>query len=373
MTLEAVVFDVDFTLAKPGPDLGPGGLPQARRALRPRPRPRPLRAGAPRRDRDAEAAPRARPRRGGLGALHRADHPGHGRHRRHVCVRGRDDARVGARRPLRALRGRAAGARRSARARAEARRCSRTPAATSTSSSRTTASRSTRSSPRASTGRRSRTRRSSARCSRSSTSRRTPPRWSATIPRTTSRGARAVGMQAWLVDRDGRFPQHPQRLTDLRGASRGARSGDRIRVDDMAWVIWAILAVLLALGELATPGLFFLGPVALATLPALFVAFFGGPAWLQVLVFIVGLARVAGDPAPDRALAPAACPRSRAPGTAALVGARATVLAARRRRRRPRAHRRRGMVCTRVHGRPGARARGTRRGREDRRRDRTRL
>ena len=29
-------------------------------------------------------------------------------------------------------------------------------------------------------------------------------------------GASAVGMEAWLVDRDGRFPQHPQRLTDLR-------------------------------------------------------------------------------------------------------------------------------------------------------------
>jgi putative hydrolase of the HAD superfamily len=29
-------------------------------------------------------------------------------------------------------------------------------------------------------------------------------------------GARAVGMRAWLVDRDGRFPDHPNRLTDLR-------------------------------------------------------------------------------------------------------------------------------------------------------------
>jgi HAD superfamily hydrolase (TIGR01662 family) len=29
-------------------------------------------------------------------------------------------------------------------------------------------------------------------------------------------GARAVGMQAWLVDRDGRFPDHSHRLTDLR-------------------------------------------------------------------------------------------------------------------------------------------------------------
>ena len=30
-------------------------------------------------------------------------------------------------------------------------------------------------------------------------------------------GAHAVGMEAWLVDREGRFPQHRQRLTDLRG------------------------------------------------------------------------------------------------------------------------------------------------------------
>jgi len=29
-------------------------------------------------------------------------------------------------------------------------------------------------------------------------------------------GARAVGMRAWLVDRDGRFPEHSNRLTDLR-------------------------------------------------------------------------------------------------------------------------------------------------------------
>jgi membrane protein implicated in regulation of membrane protease activity len=91
------------------------------------------------------------------------------------------------------------------------------------------------------------------------------------------------------------------------------------------WVIWAILAVLLALGELATPGLFFLGPVALATLPALFVALVGGAAWLQVLVFILGsLASLAF-------LRPIARAHLRMPaitrtGTAALVGARATVL-----------------------------------------------
>src|SRR5215470_17590773 len=91
-----------------------------------------------------------------------------------------------------------------------------------------------------------------------------------------------------------------------------------------AWVIWAILAVLLALGELATPGLFFLGPVALATLPALLVSFFV-PAWVQVLVFIAGaLASLA-------ILRPVARSHMRMPaitrtGTAALVGSRATVL-----------------------------------------------
>jgi membrane protein implicated in regulation of membrane protease activity len=91
-----------------------------------------------------------------------------------------------------------------------------------------------------------------------------------------------------------------------------------------AWVIWAILAVLLALGELATPGLFFLGPVALATLPALFVSFFA-PAWVQVLVFIAGaLASLA-------IMRPIARSHLRMPaitrtGTDALVGARATVL-----------------------------------------------
>jgi membrane protein implicated in regulation of membrane protease activity len=92
----------------------------------------------------------------------------------------------------------------------------------------------------------------------------------------------------------------------------------------MAWVIWAILAVLLALGELVTPGLFFLGPVALATLPALLVSFFA-PAWVQVLVFI------AGTIASLAVLRPIARSHLRMPaltrtGTAALIGARATVL-----------------------------------------------
>jgi len=91
-----------------------------------------------------------------------------------------------------------------------------------------------------------------------------------------------------------------------------------------AWVIWAILAVLLALGELATPGLFFLGPVALATLPALVVSFFA-PAWVQVLVFI-GFSLASLLVLRPIARAHLRMPEITRTGTAALVGARATVL-----------------------------------------------
>jgi membrane protein implicated in regulation of membrane protease activity len=91
-----------------------------------------------------------------------------------------------------------------------------------------------------------------------------------------------------------------------------------------AWVIWAILAVLLALGELATPGLFFLGPVALATLPALFVSFFV-PAWAQVLVFIASTIAALAILRPI-ARSHLQMPALMRTGTAALIGARATVL-----------------------------------------------
>ena len=91
------------------------------------------------------------------------------------------------------------------------------------------------------------------------------------------------------------------------------------------WVIWAIVAVLLALGELATPGMFFLGPVALAAIPAALVALLGAPAWLQLVVFILGsLASLA-------ILRPLARSHLHMPsitrtGTAALVGTKAVVL-----------------------------------------------
>ena len=91
------------------------------------------------------------------------------------------------------------------------------------------------------------------------------------------------------------------------------------------WLIWAIVAVALALGELATPGLFFLGPVALAAIPAGVVALVGGPAWLQVLVFILGSLASLGVLRPI-ARAHLHMPALMRTGTAALVGARALVL-----------------------------------------------
>ena len=52
-----------------------------------------------------------------------------------------------------------------------------------------------------------------------------------------------------------------------------------------AWVAWAIAAVILAVGEIFTPGLFFLGPIALAAVAAALAAAAGLDVALQVLVF----------------------------------------------------------------------------------------
>ena len=92
------------------------------------------------------------------------------------------------------------------------------------------------------------------------------------------------------------------------------------------WVIWAILAVLLALGELATPGLFFLGPVALATIAC-------AASSRSRRTRVAAGARL--HPRRARGRSPILRPIARAhlqmpaltrTGTAALVGARALVL-----------------------------------------------
>ena len=91
------------------------------------------------------------------------------------------------------------------------------------------------------------------------------------------------------------------------------------------WVIWAIVAVALAVGEIFTPGLFILGPVAVSAVAALAVAAFGAGAVPQLIVFIAGaLASLAFL----RPLAKAHLhlPAALRTGSAALVGAKATVL-----------------------------------------------
>ena len=92
-----------------------------------------------------------------------------------------------------------------------------------------------------------------------------------------------------------------------------------------AWLAWAIAAVLLAVGEIFTPGLFFLGPVALAAVTAAVAAVLGAAVWLQLAVF------AAGSFASLALLRPLARAHLRMPpalrtGAAALEGARATVL-----------------------------------------------
>lgn len=92
-----------------------------------------------------------------------------------------------------------------------------------------------------------------------------------------------------------------------------------------ALVVWLIAAALLAIGELLTPGMFFLGPVALAAVGAAVVAGVGGGVVLQLLVFIgVSLASLAFlRPIARRHLRMPALTRT---GTAALVGTTALVL-----------------------------------------------
>lgn len=92
----------------------------------------------------------------------------------------------------------------------------------------------------------------------------------------------------------------------------------------MGWIVWTILAALLGLGEVLTPGLFFLGPVALAALAAAIAAALGGGSVAALIVFVVcGALSLA-------VLRPIARSHLRVPaisrtGTDALIGRRAVV------------------------------------------------
>jgi membrane protein implicated in regulation of membrane protease activity len=92
-----------------------------------------------------------------------------------------------------------------------------------------------------------------------------------------------------------------------------------------AWLAWALAAVALSIGEVMTPGLFYLGPIAIAAAAAMVAAAVGG-GWVIELAVFAG-----GSAASLAFLRPIARRHLRVPvamrtGSAALVGAKAMVL-----------------------------------------------
>jgi membrane protein implicated in regulation of membrane protease activity len=115
----------------------------------------------------------------------------------------------------------------------------------------------------------------------------------------------------------------PKNLSELgRDARRPALHYHRLVP---AWLAWAVVAVLLAIGEVLTPGLFFLGPLALAAVAAAAASALGGGWVAEIVVFVAGSAAALGvlRPIARRHLH---VPPAIRTGTAALVGARAVVV-----------------------------------------------
>jgi membrane protein implicated in regulation of membrane protease activity len=92
-----------------------------------------------------------------------------------------------------------------------------------------------------------------------------------------------------------------------------------------AWAVWGLAAALLAIGELFTPGLFFLGPLAVAALVASLVATSAvGTVWtLLAFIAAAGICVMVLRPLARRHIRLPAISRT---GTAALVGQSALVL-----------------------------------------------
>jgi membrane protein implicated in regulation of membrane protease activity len=91
------------------------------------------------------------------------------------------------------------------------------------------------------------------------------------------------------------------------------------------WFVWALVALLLAIGEILTPGLFFLGPMALAAGAAAVAAALGAGWVVELVVFVVGsgLSVALLRPIARRHIRMPVAMRT---GVAALVGADAVVL-----------------------------------------------
>jgi membrane protein implicated in regulation of membrane protease activity len=92
----------------------------------------------------------------------------------------------------------------------------------------------------------------------------------------------------------------------------------------VGWVVWVVVAVLLAIGEVLTPGAFFLGPVSLAAGAAALAALLGAGTVGSLIVFIVGglLSLLVLRPIARRHVHLPAISRT---GTDALVGRKAVV------------------------------------------------
>jgi membrane protein implicated in regulation of membrane protease activity len=91
-----------------------------------------------------------------------------------------------------------------------------------------------------------------------------------------------------------------------------------------AWALWSIAAAALAIGEVFTPGLFFLGPLAVAALAAALVAAAAGSTGaLFAFIVVSGVSIAVLRPLARRHLRIPAISRT---GTAALVGKKALVL-----------------------------------------------
>jgi len=92
----------------------------------------------------------------------------------------------------------------------------------------------------------------------------------------------------------------------------------------VGWLVWVVVAIALAVGEVLTPGLFFLGPVALAAGAAALASLLGAGAVGSLIVFIAGsLASLAFlRPIARRHVRMPAISRT---GTDALVGRKALV------------------------------------------------
>jgi membrane protein implicated in regulation of membrane protease activity len=95
-------------------------------------------------------------------------------------------------------------------------------------------------------------------------------------------------------------------------------------LEAVGWVLWVLLAVALAVGEVLTPGLFFLGPVALAAAAAAVADVLGAGTVGSLIVFIVcSIASLAVlRPVARRHIHMPAISRT---GTDALVGRKAVV------------------------------------------------